>query len=169
AWSRPETSWKKSVRLRWRTSTSAISSSVSYRQHSKLELKWLSGTICTSAHFPRPPSSNCFPKNAITLAPSYPKCAIAQYFKCRTLSFFARLDPHLPVLQWSMARGWESKGIEEQQAEHSGSAPAAEPRRNLAEVTRTRQKDDLELRRQHVLQQLEVVRNARHQQLLKET
>jgi len=76
---------------------------------------------------------------------------------------------HTPVLQWSMARGWESKGIEEQQAEHSGSAPAANPRRTPAEVARTRQKDDLELRRQHVLQQLEVVRNARHQQLLKET
>ncbi|HWF91842.1 MAG TPA: hypothetical protein VN684_06130 [Terriglobales bacterium] len=68
-----------------------------------------------------------------------------------------------------MARGWESKGVEEQQAERSGSAPRPKPPRNAAEIDRVRQRDDLKLRRRHVLQQLEVVQNARHRQLLEDT
>ena len=68
-----------------------------------------------------------------------------------------------------MARGWESKGVEEQQAEHSNSAAAKIPSRNPAEITRARQRDDLKLRRRHVVQQLEVAQNTRHRQLLQQT
>lgn len=68
-----------------------------------------------------------------------------------------------------MARGWESKGVEEQQAEHGNSASAAKPSRNPAQIARSRQGDDLKLRRQHVLQQLEVAQNAQHRQLLENT
>lgn len=68
-----------------------------------------------------------------------------------------------------MARGWESKGIEEQQAEHIGSVSEAKPSRDQAEIVRVRQRADLKLRRRHVLQQLETVQNTRHRQLLDDT
>jgi hypothetical protein len=68
-----------------------------------------------------------------------------------------------------MARGWESKGVEEQQAEHSGAPSSARPPRDPAEIALARQRDDLKLRRRHVLQQLEAVQNARHRQLLEDT
>lgn len=67
-----------------------------------------------------------------------------------------------------MARGWESKGIEEQQAEHNSSASEQKHSRNPAEIAISRQRDDLKLSRRHVLQQLEVVQNARHRQLLQD-
>ena len=67
-----------------------------------------------------------------------------------------------------MARGWESKGVEEQQAEHISPA-TVKPSRDPAEMARARQRDDLKLRRQHVLQQLEVAQNAHHRQLLEDT
>jgi hypothetical protein len=68
-----------------------------------------------------------------------------------------------------MARGWESKSVEEQQAEHSGSAASAKPPRDPAEIALARQRDDLKLRRRHILQQLEVVQSSRHRQLLQGT
>jgi hypothetical protein len=68
-----------------------------------------------------------------------------------------------------MARGWESKGIEEQQAEHGNTASPARPVRGPAEQARARQRDDLKLRRRHVVQQLEAAQNTRHRQLLEHT
>ncbi|HEY1802525.1 MAG TPA: hypothetical protein VGG46_16480 [Terriglobales bacterium] len=68
-----------------------------------------------------------------------------------------------------MARGWESKGVEEQQAERIGSMSEAKPSRDPAEIARARQREDLKLRRRHVLQQLETVQNTRHRQLLNGT
>lgn len=64
-----------------------------------------------------------------------------------------------------MARGWESKSVEEQQAE--AAVPAnTKPRLTLAEIAIQRRRQGLLLSRQHVLQQLEVAREPRHREQL---
>jgi hypothetical protein len=64
-----------------------------------------------------------------------------------------------------MARGWESKSVEAQQAE------AQEPESNRSrmsgeEAARWREKESLRLSRQRVLQQLALSSNPRHRQVL---
>jgi hypothetical protein len=64
-----------------------------------------------------------------------------------------------------MARGWESKSVEAQQAE------AQEPENSRARMTseeaaRWREKESLRLSRQRVLQQLALTSNPRHRQVL---
>ncbi|PYX48619.1 MAG: hypothetical protein DMG79_11400 [Acidobacteria bacterium] len=67
-----------------------------------------------------------------------------------------------------MARGWESKSVEAQQAEASDkSAPLREPM-TVEEASRWREKENLRLARQRVLQQLEASPNPRHRKLLEE-
>jgi len=64
-----------------------------------------------------------------------------------------------------VARGWESKSVEEQQAE--AAVPAnTKPRLTLAEIAIQRRRQGLLLSRQHVLQQLEVAREPRHREQL---
>lgn len=65
-----------------------------------------------------------------------------------------------------MARGWESKSVEEQQALASSTAP---PRVQLSheQTTRLQEIQGLNLSRQHILQQLQVSQNPRHLQMLK--
>lgn len=48
-----------------------------------------------------------------------------------------------------MARGWESKSVEEQMAEQQGVAPVIAPR----DTTRERRRRELELQREHILNQ----------------
>jgi hypothetical protein len=64
-----------------------------------------------------------------------------------------------------MARGWESKSVEAQQAD---AIDKSEPRPRLTADTaaRLRERETLRLSRQRVLQQLEATRNSRHRQLL---
>lgn len=61
-----------------------------------------------------------------------------------------------------MARGWESKSVEAQQAE--ASEKAGKPRKKMSpeEAAARREEENLRLSRQRVLQQLEVVSNERH-------
>ena len=61
-----------------------------------------------------------------------------------------------------MARGWESKSVEAQQAEASESK--GKPRRRLSanEAAARREQESLRLSRQRVLQQLEAASNERH-------
>ncbi len=65
-----------------------------------------------------------------------------------------------------MARGWESKSVEAQQAD-AGERPS-KPQKRLSpeEASRARQQESLRLARQRVLQQLEESQNPRHRQLL---
>lgn len=64
-----------------------------------------------------------------------------------------------------MARGWESKSVEAQQAE--ADEKPAEPLRLTAEAAaRLRELETLRLSRQRVLQQLERAVNPRHRLLL---
>jgi hypothetical protein len=65
-----------------------------------------------------------------------------------------------------VARGWESKSVEEKQAEAaSNRAPEGAPP-TAAEVASGREKQRLWLSRQHVIQQLESAKNPRHRDIL---
>jgi len=65
-----------------------------------------------------------------------------------------------------MARGWESKSVEAQQAE--ASEKASQPRAKLTpgQARLKRQREGLQLKRQRVLQQLSNASDPRHRQML---
>jgi hypothetical protein len=65
-----------------------------------------------------------------------------------------------------MARGWESKSVEAQQAEASDKSSQTHVRLTPAAAARAREGETLRLSRQRVLQQLERAENPRHRQLL---
>lgn len=65
-----------------------------------------------------------------------------------------------------MARGWESKSVEQQQ-EEATSEPARKAKPLTPEqIGRRRQLATLELSRKRILQQLEAATNPRHRQML---
>lgn len=68
-----------------------------------------------------------------------------------------------------MARGWESKSVEAQQAE--ASEATSKPRLKLTPeaAAQRREQENLRLSRQNVLQQLEKAQNPRHRKLLENT
>jgi hypothetical protein len=66
----------------------------------------------------------------------------------------------------TMARGWESKSIEAQQAEAEQGKPKSRVRLSPSEAIRARQKGNLNLSRQQILQQLQAALNPRHRELL---
>jgi hypothetical protein len=65
-----------------------------------------------------------------------------------------------------MARGWESKSVEAQQAEASEEKQRSGPRMSPEQAARQRQVEGLGLSRQRVLQQAEAARDPRHRQML---
>ena len=65
-----------------------------------------------------------------------------------------------------MARGWESKSVEEQQAEAASTPSSANPPLTPAPIASLRRRQGLMLSRQHVLQQLEAAQNPRHREVL---
>jgi hypothetical protein len=67
-----------------------------------------------------------------------------------------------------MARGWESKSVEAQQAEASEKSAKPRPAMSADEAARWREKESLRLSRQRVLQQLETSTNPRHRKLLQD-
>jgi predicted component of type VI protein secretion system len=69
------------------------------------------------------------------------------------------------VYNSSMARGWESKSVEEQQAAASTQIESKQ-RLTPQEAAKKQERDALELSRKRVLQELESVENARHRQML---
>ena len=64
-----------------------------------------------------------------------------------------------------MARGWESKSVEEQQ---SAASTQVESKQRLTpeQAARKQARDAIELSRRLVLQQLQAVENSRHRQML---
>ena len=68
-----------------------------------------------------------------------------------------------------MARGWESKSVEAQQAEASDKSTSSRVKLTPEAAARARDKENLRLARQRVLQQLKQARNERHQKLLQQT
>ena len=67
-----------------------------------------------------------------------------------------------------MARGWESKSVEEQQAEAATRARPASKKLSPQEAAHLRQLEGLRLSRRRVLQQLENVRDPRLRQILEQ-
>ena len=65
-----------------------------------------------------------------------------------------------------MARGWESKSVEAQQAEAAERPRKPQTRLRPEEASRARQQESVRLARQRVLQQLEMSLNPKHRQLL---
>jgi len=65
-----------------------------------------------------------------------------------------------------MARGWESKAVEAQQAEASEKTSTSRPKMTPQQATRKRHIDGLILSRQRVRQQLAEVRDPRHRDML---
>jgi biopolymer transport protein ExbB/TolQ len=64
-----------------------------------------------------------------------------------------------------MARGWESKSVEQQQEEFASNKDKGKPL-SSEQMAVERERNDLELSRQHILQQLQVACNPRHRQIL---
>jgi hypothetical protein len=67
-----------------------------------------------------------------------------------------------------VARGWESKSVEAQQAEASEKSSQRRVPMSAEEAARWREKESLRLSRQRVLQQLEATQNPRHRKLLQD-
>jgi hypothetical protein len=67
-----------------------------------------------------------------------------------------------------MARGWESKSVEAQQAEAGDRAAKPRPPLTPEAASRARNLETVRLSRARVLQQLERAQNPRHRQLLQD-
>lgn len=65
-----------------------------------------------------------------------------------------------------MARGWESKSVEQQQQERSEQRTGARPVVSAEQQERNRKREGLALSRKRLIQQLEAASNPRHRQLL---
>ena len=67
-----------------------------------------------------------------------------------------------------MARGWESKSVEQQQEEMSEQRKNVRPPISPDEQQRNRKREGLLLSRKRLTQQLQAARNPRHRQLLEQ-
>lgn len=67
-----------------------------------------------------------------------------------------------------VARGWESKSVEAQQAEAGEQSSPRRPKMSPDEAARFRERESLRLSRQKVLQQMKASSNPRHQKLLQD-
>lgn len=65
-----------------------------------------------------------------------------------------------------MARGWESKSVEAQQDEAAARTSPAKARLTPQQADRLRQKENLRLSLQNIIQQLEQSRDQRHRTML---
>ena len=66
----------------------------------------------------------------------------------------------------NVARGWESKSVEAQQAEATDRTSKKRQKMSAEDAAQLREKEGLRLARQRVLQQLEVSQNPRHREML---
>jgi hypothetical protein len=67
-----------------------------------------------------------------------------------------------------MARGWESKSVEAQQAEADAQKSPPPPRLTSEQMRRKKEFEGLDLSRRQVLQQLTQARDPRHQDMLRQ-
>ncbi len=68
----------------------------------------------------------------------------------------------------AMARGWESKSVEAQQDEAGQDAPKSRIKLTPEQAARSRERENLRLSRQRVLQQVESTQNLRHRRILQD-
>ncbi len=67
-----------------------------------------------------------------------------------------------------MSRGWESKFVEEQQAEAASSKNQPKLRLTPEQIAQKHEKESLLLSRRRILEQIVAVRNSRHRQMLQD-
>jgi hypothetical protein len=65
-----------------------------------------------------------------------------------------------------MARGWESKSVEQQQEEATSSTQQRRQQLTPEQIAEQQKRNGLELSRQRILQQLEVASNPQHRSML---
>jgi hypothetical protein len=65
-----------------------------------------------------------------------------------------------------MARGWESKAVEQQQEEAAADKNARKVPKSPEQIAEENRRKSFELSRQRILQQLQVACNPRHRQML---
>lgn len=65
-----------------------------------------------------------------------------------------------------MARGWESKGVEEQQAEARSTFPSRKSPRTPEEIAEQKQLDALQLSRSRIVEQLRAAQNPNYRHAL---
>jgi hypothetical protein len=68
-----------------------------------------------------------------------------------------------------VARGWESKSIEEQQAEFSQNAHQARQKLTIVEAAQRRESENLRLARIRILRQIDSATSPRYRELLEKT
>lgn len=67
-----------------------------------------------------------------------------------------------------MARGWESKSVEEQQSESMASPTGSRQKLTPEQIAAKRHRAELQLARKHILDQLQTVHNIRHRKMLED-
>jgi len=65
-----------------------------------------------------------------------------------------------------VARGWESKSVEEQQSEARSGTRQNKPRQTPQQLERQRRRESILLSRKRILEQLRSARNLRHREML---
>jgi hypothetical protein len=65
-----------------------------------------------------------------------------------------------------MARGWESKSVEEQQAESAVARDTSRPMLTTGQLARQEREQRLQLARTHITQQLQRTQNPRYRKVL---
>ena len=68
----------------------------------------------------------------------------------------------------AMARGWESKSVEAQQDEAAQESFKSRIRLSPEQAARSRERENLRLSRQRVVQQIESSQNPRHRKILED-
>jgi len=76
--------------------------------------------------------------------------------------------PREPAYNLSVARGWESKAVEAQQAEASEKPGTRRPPMTPAEAARQREVEGLRLSRRRIVQELSAQQDSRHRKMLEE-
>ena len=66
----------------------------------------------------------------------------------------------------NMARGWESKSVEQQQDEAKAERAKRRVQLSPADIAERQRREGIELSRKRIAQQLELATNSRHRQIL---
>ena len=92
--------------------------------------------------------------------------------RCTAEIVFARVERPLGSARNcdnnEMARGWESKSVEAQQAEAGEKPASSRARLSPEEAAKQRQREVLHLSRRRIVQQLTTVQNPQHRKMLQD-
>src|SRR5262249_32480298 len=88
-------------------------------------------------------------------------------FSRKPNQFCFEVQDHASIYNGAMARGWESKAVEQQQDEAARSSTAG-PRLSPEQAAHSRQRQGLQLSRKRVLDQLATAHDPRHRKMLED-